>query len=240
MSTFVLLHGGAAGSWIWKPVRKLLEQRGHDVYALTFTGFGDRRHLVAHGITPETHVADVVNALHFEDIEDCILVAHSYSGAVVPGVLAAAGARVRRTVYLDALVLKQGESVAQAMGYMTYEQACGIAAAVRRGDVPLYSDVAGQQRAMAKDAPFRMSAERQAWMLEHLSDMPMMCVVGGVQIGAESVSKPVDYIACTDTNMTQQHARAAELGWQVHSLEGDHAVLVGDPESTARLLETFA
>jgi pimeloyl-ACP methyl ester carboxylesterase len=66
MATIVLVHGGGGGSWIWRWVTPLLRERGHDIYAVTMTGAGDRRHLLTRDVTIETGVADVVNML--EDV----------------------------------------------------------------------------------------------------------------------------------------------------------------------------
>jgi hypothetical protein len=40
--------------------------------------------------------------------------------------------------------------------------------------------------------------------------------------------------------MKPMHARARKLGWNVHEVQGDHAILVGDPDATVQLLEKFA
>ncbi|MHC8380526.1 alpha/beta fold hydrolase [Pseudomonas sp. LB3P14] len=240
MSTFVLLHGGAAGAWFWNPVRDLLRNRGHEVVSITFTGFAERRHLNTKDVNQDTHVADVVNALFYEDVKDAVLVGHSYSGSVIPGVLQAAPDRIRKAVFFDALVCNTGESVSEAMGFMTREQCQAIVSALLRGEASIYSGVAEMQREMAKAEPFLMSAERQAWMLDHLSEMPTRANVSPVTVGAETVTLPVEYIACTHTIMVSQHERARALGWPVHVMEGDHAVMVGQPEAAAELLESLA
>jgi pimeloyl-ACP methyl ester carboxylesterase len=240
MATYLLLHGGAAGSWIWKYSAELLRRRGHEARTVTFTGFAERRHLAARDSGPDTHVADVLNALEFDDIAACVLVAHSYAGAVAPGVILAAPQAIRRVIYLDALVVRQGESVAEAMGYMGPEQARAVAAGVRSGALPIYAPVAEQQRAEAKEKPYHMSAERQAWMLGHLSNMPTIATVAPLTVGAESIQAPVDYIAVSDTVMKPMHERARKLGWNVHEVKGDHAILVGEPETTVGLLEKLA
>jgi hypothetical protein len=85
-----------------------------------------------------------------------------------------------------------------------------------------------------------MSAERQEWLLSHLSNMPTACAVNPVRVGAEAVKQPVDYIAVSDTVMKPMHQRARELEWNIHEVAGDHAILVGDPNTTVRLLERFA
>ncbi len=240
MTTFVLLHGGAAGAWVWKFTEEALRARGHDVLTVTFTGFAERRHLCSTTSNVQTHVADVVNALEFHDVTDCVLVAHSYSGTVAPGVVAAAGDRIRRVIYVDSVIALGGETVVEALGYMPREQALAVLAGLRNGSVPIYTPVAEQQRAEAAAKPYRMSAERQEWMLKHLSTMPMAAGVTPVEVGAETL-KQVDYIAVPDTVMKpKMHDRARELGWAVHEVEGDHAIMVGDVETTVRLLEQFA
>ena len=117
----------------------------------------------------------------------------------------------------------------------------GIAAQLAEGNIPAGSGVHIQQREMAKEHPMDMSAERQQWLLDNLSDQPLACTVTPVAVGAEQLtSKPVDYVAVTETIMKPLHARAAEFGWNVTELEGDHAFLVGQAEWTAEFLLGFA
>lgn len=236
MSTYVLCHGGGMGGWIWKFVKPALLEAGHTVYTPTYTGFGEREHLLSADIDTNVNVTDIVNVLEKEDIEDCILVGHSYSGTILPGVCAEAGDRVRRVALLDSLIVRTGESVIEAMGLMPAEQAADIAKKVAAGEIPPNSGVHIQQREMAKEHPMDMPAERQQWLLDHLSDQPLPCTLTPVKVGAEMLKKPVDYVAVTETIMKPLHARAAELGWTVHELEGDHAFLVGQPEWTANFL----
>jgi pimeloyl-ACP methyl ester carboxylesterase len=240
MTSFVLLHGGGMGGWAWKFVRPLLQSAGHEVHTPTFTGFGERVHLISRQITHDVHVTDVVNILNFEDIEDAVLVAHSYAGTIVPGVAAQAGDRVSRLIYLDAIVARAGESVAGSMGFMPPDQATGLNAMLEKGEGPIGSGVHEQQRAMAKDHPFMMDRDREQWLLDHLSDMPVRCTVSPIAVGADQVTKPVDYIAAKHTIMTPMHDRARALGWTIHEHPGDHALLAGDPEGTAKLILDIA
>ncbi len=112
MTTFVLLHGGGMGGWTWKYVRDLLEAQGHKVHTPTFTGFGERAHLIGRNVGNATHVQDIVNVFHFEDLHDVVLVAHSYAGTVAPGVVAQVGDRIASVIYLDAIVPHSGERIA--------------------------------------------------------------------------------------------------------------------------------
>jgi pimeloyl-ACP methyl ester carboxylesterase len=237
MARFLLLHGGGGGAWIWKHTAAALRQRGHDVYAVTFTGSGERRHLLSAGSNIQTHVIDVINELEFNDLERVVLVAHSYSGAVAPGVAAAAGSRLCGIVYLDALILRQGESAAQAMGFMSTEQADGVHTQLLSGASPLAAPTAEQLRGEAARKPFQMSAQRQEWLLSHLTDMPLAAMVTPAAVGAESIRLPVRYVAASDTLMKPKfHERAHSLGWPVRDIEGDHLFAIGDAERTAQIL----
>ncbi len=236
MTTFVLLHGGGMGGWTWKFVRPLLREGGHEVFSPTFTGFGDRSHLIGRDVGTSTHVTDIVSMLEMEDVEDAVLVAHSYAGTVAPGVIAQAGGRVRRLVCLDTLVAHSGDRIAAMMGFMPLDQAEGLDAMLASGQGPVGSGVHEQQRAMAKDQPHMMPREREAWLLRHLSDMPLRGIVSPVVVGAETVKIPVDYVAAEHTIMGAMHERARALGWTMHAHPGDHAFLVGDPEGTAKLI----
>jgi len=240
MTTFLLMHGGGMGGWTWKFVRETLEAKGHRVFTPTFTGFGEREHLIGRDIGNAVHVKDIVNVLKYEDLDDVVLVAHSYAGTVAPGVVAEAGDRISRVIYLDAIVPKAGERIASMMGFASEEEAAGLDAMLDRGEGPVGSGVHEQQRAMAKDHPHMMDRAREKWLLDHLSDQPMRATSCAIPVGAEAIDLPVDYIAAQHTIMTMMHDRARDLGWTIHQHPGDHAFNVGDPEGVTKMILEIA
>lgn len=116
MSTFVLVHGAWSGSFGWRKVRRLLAERGHEVFTPSLTGIGERAHLVSPQVNLTTHVQDVVNTVWYEDLADITLVGYSYGGMVVTGALDYLGARVKHLVYLDAFVPDDGQSLQDLVG----------------------------------------------------------------------------------------------------------------------------
>jgi pimeloyl-ACP methyl ester carboxylesterase len=129
MATYVLVHGAWHGGWCWRAVARSLRAAGHEVYAPSLTGLGDRRHLAAPDIDLDTHVMDVVNLLEMEDLTEVILVGHSYGGMVVTGVADRAHSRIRSLVYLDAFVPDDGEAL---IDYVVPERAASMAEEGRR------------------------------------------------------------------------------------------------------------
>lgn len=110
MATFVLVHGAFHGGWCWQRLTPYLQAAGHVVYTPTLTGLGERSHLLSPTINLTCHIQDVINLILYEDLDDVILVGHSYAGMVISGVADQCAARIARLVYLDAFVPENGET----------------------------------------------------------------------------------------------------------------------------------
>ncbi len=110
MSAFVLIPGGWHGGWYFQAFAEALRARGHRAYPVTLTGLGHRRHSLHPGVNLDTHIADVVQLLEVERLSDVVLVAHSYGGMVLRGVLDRAPSRLAAAVYVDAYVPDDGQS----------------------------------------------------------------------------------------------------------------------------------
>jgi pimeloyl-ACP methyl ester carboxylesterase len=117
MTTFVLVHGAWGGAWIWRRVVGPLRAAGHEVHAVTLTGDGERAHLRRPDISLQTHVDDVLGLIDAEELDDIVLVGHSYGGMVITGaadaLLARGRVRLRQLVYVDAMVPLPGEGWGQ-------------------------------------------------------------------------------------------------------------------------------
>lgn len=62
-------------------------------------------------ITLETSVQDMVEHLEAEEVEDAILVGHSFGGMAISGAADRVPQRIRHLVYLDCLVLEDGQAL---------------------------------------------------------------------------------------------------------------------------------
>ena len=56
------------------------------VYTPTCTGCGERLHLTNPDVGLETHITDITQVIEFEDLDEVILVGHSFSGITITGV----------------------------------------------------------------------------------------------------------------------------------------------------------
>ncbi|MFC8874559.1 alpha/beta fold hydrolase [Streptomyces ardesiacus] len=110
MTTFFLVHGAWHSGQSWERVVPLLEAAGHRVLAPSLTGYGDKVDLAGPEVGLDMHVDDVVGLITEEDLDDVVLVGHSYAGLVISSAANRIPERVAHLVYLDAMVPEDGES----------------------------------------------------------------------------------------------------------------------------------
>jgi len=115
MSTYILVPGAWIGAWAWQDVAANLRARGHLVYPLSLTGLAERIHLGRPETNLDTHIEDVLRLIEFEDLDDVILVGHSYAGSVITGVADRVPDRLKALVYCDTFPLANGQAMLDMM-----------------------------------------------------------------------------------------------------------------------------
>ena len=108
--TFVFIHGAWYGAFAWYKITPLLEAKGYKVIAFDLPGYGgDQR--PPNTITLNDYVQKVVEVVKPLK-EKVILVGHSMGGAVITQASEVLGPeKVEKLVFLDAFLLKNGESI---------------------------------------------------------------------------------------------------------------------------------
>ena len=106
MLTFVLVHGAWHDGSCWDAVAAHLRTVGHVVHTPTIAGNGpgaDRR------VNHAACTASIVGYIEQSDLQDIVLVGHSYGGTIVAKVAEAVPQRLRRLVFFNAFVLNDGQ-----------------------------------------------------------------------------------------------------------------------------------
>jgi pimeloyl-ACP methyl ester carboxylesterase len=231
--TFVLLHGGGHGGWCWQRVARSLRAAGHQVYAPTLTGFGEREHLSRPDLPFQTFLTDITNVLEFEDLCDVTLVGHSMGGVIIPRVAELAAERIRQVVWLAAVVCMDGETLLHAVS-PTPE----IAAAVTvHKDGTIGQDDEKLIDAILNDG----SAEDRAWVLARHRRYPNAALIEPGRLSAFlGLGIPTAYIAAAlDLTITPERAKifADRLpGTQRGEVNAGHDCMISRPEETAAAL----
>jgi pimeloyl-ACP methyl ester carboxylesterase len=244
MATFVLVHCAWAGGWAWKKVIPLLRSDGHEVYATTATGMGDRVHLAGPAVDLDTHISDVVNVLLFEDLTEVTLVGWSYGGMIITGVAERVPERLSQLVYLDALVPSDGETSYDAEQSTDEVRATDRAAAEAAGmsDVLLVEPYWEWLSSMMPDPADR------AWLLGKLVAQPLATYTQPIRlVNPAAVAVPRTFVFCTEGRdpagdifaSIATRLRTAP-GWRYRELADNHLAPVNSPRATAEVLLSLA
>lgn len=107
-TSVVLVHGAWHGAWCFERVLPLLEDAGIEAIAVDLPGHGDDPGPLGDLHTDSARVVEVLDQLD----GDCVLLGHSYGGAVITE--AGVHPAVRHLVYLCAFAIDRDESCMDA------------------------------------------------------------------------------------------------------------------------------
>ena len=230
--TFVLVHGAWHGGWCWRRVIAILRSAGHVVFAPTLTGFGERVHLTRDGLTIEDFATDIVNVIEAEELINVILAGHSYGGNVVSAVADRVPERLKHLVYIDTLVLKNGES-----GFSVLDPAI-VAQRIESAE----KTSGGLTIPPPPPEAFGVSDLADAeWLRRQLTPLPLNCYRAAIRL-EHSLGNGVKktYVACTNP-VYQPAVRThdwvkSQNDWRYLELPTAHDAMVTDPEGLAQIL----
>ncbi|WNV75789.1 alpha/beta fold hydrolase [Geodermatophilus sp. DSM 44513] len=229
---FVLVHGSWHDGGCWDGVRHHLEAAGHEVHAPTLPGNGP----AGDPAVTMTQVVDaVVDLLEDGDLRDVVLVGHSFGGAVVQQVALRVPARLRRMVFHNAYVVRDGAAVFDEVPASVAPAFQALAEAAGDGTVMLPfesfrdgfcndADLDTARAAYARMTPEPLARSTEPLALAGFAELPV----------------PRSYLHATDDNVFP----AAEFSWhpgmssrlgafRLVQMHGSHEVLFSDPAGLA-------
>ena len=222
-ATFVLVHGAWHGGWCWRRVADRLTANGHYVVAPTLSGVGERSHLASDAITLSTQIDDVVNAIKWKDLDQVVLVGHSYGGMVITGVAERVRERIAAIVYIDAVIPSDGQSFAS-----------------------LRSATANQYPMPTVPAPpaafFKVNDKDLAWVTSKVTPHPTKCFTEALHVsGAYQTIAKKAYIrapAFAQAAFDAAYARCrADRSWKTFEMTCGHDVMLDQPAELTTILE---
>lgn len=240
--TFVLVHGAWHGGWCWRDVAAALRARGATVFTPTLTGLGEKRHLRSAYRGLDTFITDISSVIETEELRDIILVGHSFGGMVITGVADRMPGRIKRLVYLDAVVPNDGESlISSAPGH----------------DEKMMARVRGALSATAADGEWMAAPsadmlglhlatpELRDWDLRNMCEHPFSSFVEPLPLAHGRPQIPSTYIVCDNPPMPGTafvaHHKDVVAGaygpqWTARRIATGHMAMVTALEETVALL----
>jgi pimeloyl-ACP methyl ester carboxylesterase len=229
MSTFVLVHGAWHGGWCWKRVRKALQALGHEVFTPTLTGVADRSHLLSAQVDLETHIADVVNLIQWEELSNVVLCGHSYGGCVISGVADRIPDRIGALVYLDAFLLENGQSLHGT-----------LPPPMRDAQPELASQSEGWKVPPITAEAFHVNSQDLDWVNQQCTVQPLATFQQPLRLSGEiDRIKNVTFILASGwapSPFAFFYEQAKARGWRTVSVECGHDVMLDRPDELTQEL----
>lgn len=233
-TNFVLVHGAWHGGWCWKHVAKNIRQHGFNVYTPTLTGLGERSHLISNKITLNTFVNDVSGLIEWEQLENIVLVGHSFGGLAAIGVADKLPERIKHVVLLDAFLLNNNQSTMESLPSTVVDKLRAIAK---------------QHDGLTIPAPSASSLgisdpEQARWVESLCTPHPISSYESKFYIKNKiGNGLPVTYIAVEPEYIPTSGARdyaKSRSDWNYITIEAGHDAMVTHPELLATLLIDLA
>jgi pimeloyl-ACP methyl ester carboxylesterase len=232
---FVLVHGAWHGGWCWQKVSEKLRAEGDLVYTPTLSGLGANKNKLDSTIDLNTHITDIVNLIVKENLHHVILVGHSYGGVVITGVADKIPERLEKLVYLDALLVENGQSAFSVN--------------------PKKSQDIFKKTAMDYDKGLSIPAPSSTWFgvkdstavkwtNDRLTNQPYKTFTQPLGLKHRYGNYlPLIYIACTNPELPVLEQFATKTrkskAWKYYELKTGHDAMITMPTELAKLLSSF-
>ena len=228
MYNYVLIPGAWLGGWVWNKVDRILLSNGHNAFPITLTGMGERVHLASPEIGMKTAIEDVINVIKFNDLENIILVGHSFAGKVAAAVVDRVPERISLVVYLDSF---RPEDIRGPQGSFDPVQEFGP---LNKGSfaVPFSEMILGN---IGKDVIGR----NKKWMIDKCTPWPIKLATDPITLSRSPDLFKTAYIFCTlsgDPVDEIIHGKWGKLIGPYRTMETGHYPMVTKPDELARHL----
>ncbi len=228
--TFVLVHGAWHGGWCYARVRKILAEKGHEVFTPTLPGLGEHAHLYSPAINASVHIEDVVRLIEIERLSRVILAGHSYGGQVITGVADRIPERIGALVYIDGFVGEDGKSC--------FDMDLPEAVAVH---IDRAQSGGGHTIPPVAARSFGVNEGDQAWVDAACTPQPVATLAERIRLtGAYKAITNKAYIYARGWSPSPFtpicDTLRSDTTWRVHELSCGHDTMIDMPEETAAIL----
>ena len=228
---FLLIHGAWHGGWVWNEISEILNYQGYSVSTPTLTGLGEKKHLLSSKITIDTFIEDVVNHIIFENLNNIILVGHSFAGSVISGVADKLKDRIQKLIYFDAVILKDGQKPFDIAPKEIVKQRIELAKRFGNGiSIP----------APSADAFGVFDIKKSLLLEEKLTPHPLSAFQSKLILKNEIGNGiPLSYIFCKKPvykSLESSREVVRKMKWPIFELNAGHDAMLTHPEETLNLL----
>ena len=229
------MHGAWHGAWCWRKLIPLLTTEGLEVYTPSQTGVGEKADSLSQNISLDTFIQDITDFLTERDLQNVVLVGHSFAGISISGVADRMPERISRLVYLDALLLQNNQSVfdiippdmVKARRELAQQTSGGVSLPAPEPSVFGVTDADDVQWVKSQCTPHPLSTYESKMKLTHAL---------GNGLAATYIAVTPHYQATTSS---RNYAKSRP-DWQYVEMQAGHDAMVTSPQALSELIVPLA
>jgi len=237
-TSVVLVHGAWHGAWCFDRVVARLEAEGIEAIAVDLPGHGDDPGPLGDLHTDAARVTEVLDRLD----GDCVLLGHSYGGAVITE--AGVHPAVRHLVYLCAFVIDADESCIAAATALAATLDLSFGAGTKLADAMALNDDGtitvsseGANQSFYNDC----DAATAAAAIARLGPQPTVTLADDMPTAVAWRERPSTYVVCTEDLAIPPALQRVMADRCTETVEWptSHSPFLSDPERVADLLSAL-
>ena len=228
MAIYLLVHGAFQGGWVWQRVAAGLRTQQHDVHTPTLSGCGHLYAMSRGSDELNVYIEQLVDYIEFEDLNNIILVAHSFSGMICAQLMMRIPHRIKKAIFVDAVIPEAGRSFAEMAG-------AGFQQMLER------QRLEGSLVQPWPLAVFGVDGPRAEWFQKRLR--PFSYAAFCTPFFGAFVPDTIDttYISCKQTAspfIRDMALKAGTYKWPITEMSSGHCPMVTCPDDLARAFLT--
>lgn len=230
LTPLLFVHGAFQGGWVWDKIFPPLSKH-YQLFTPTLTGLDDHSKEVMRITGLHDHITDICQIIDNNNLNNVVLIGHSYGGLVISGVGKARSSKIAHLIYLDALIPNENDSLLKIVG---------------PENAQFFLDSAIKNEGWKID-PF----PPEAFGLTKKEDIELAKVhhrPQSLKCFVEEISLPMQdqlalikksFILCKQSSelMKELALKAKNLRWNCYEMETPHCPMITHPEELAALLE---
>jgi len=177
-----------------------------------------------------THIADVVNLIRWEELSDVVLCGHSYGGCVVTGAADQLADRISAMVYIDAFVPENGQSLHDTLP--PEQREVQVQGALATGDGWKVPPIPAEM--------FNVNPRDRAWVNQQRTPQSLATFQQPLKLaGAIERIQNVTYILATGwehSPFPQFYEMAKAKSWRTLIMECGHDIMLDKPDELLAVL----
>jgi pimeloyl-ACP methyl ester carboxylesterase len=232
MATYLCLPGAWMGAWSWQFVVDRLHAAGHRARAHCFPGVGERAAELSPRLDNDAFLADTFALLKREDLQDVILVGHSFGSLIAGLVVDRMPERIAHLVIIDGGIPQDGQSIFGRIPPHIAAKRRTLVQRVNGTEVLPFAPVGS----LIIDDP-----KLAGWTHRQLTPHPVACYTKPIRLlHPPGNGRPITYIACTKPRYPVSagtHERVQAMPHiRFRPIEAGHNCIISAPDFVAQEL----